>query len=254
MKHPYKEPLINLFQRIIELRHSSNRINSVLQKDVEKYTAEGARFFSGSSLVISDWTGKTDNGGELNFHTGVSKKTEKENYAKEVHNILSTEFCLAFAQSFEALETFLKDIIFQNSLLEKASIERGKIPGGEKLFKLIKEACGEDFKKCSNKNNKNLRFKQFWSTISESRHAVVHSSCRIKVNKVNKSLDHFATFKYLFDFAKLEDEILLIKLNYKQLDKVLKNVSEFAYQVYKILSEKENLEYKFEKDTAHNHA
>lgn len=252
MKNPYKEPLYHLFQRIIELRHSSNRINSVLQKDVAKYTAEGARFFSGSSLVISDWTGKTDNGWELNFHTGVSKKTEKEYYATEVNNILSTEFCLAFAQSFEALETFFKDIIYQNAVLEKATIKRDKLPGGENLFKLIKKACGEDFRKYSNRNNKNLRFKQFWSTISESRHAVVHSSCRIKENKINKSADHFATFEYLFDYDKLEDGILIIRLNYRQLDKVLKHVSEFAYQVYKIFSEKEKLEYKLEKNTAHN--
>ncbi|MGE5942989.1 MAG: hypothetical protein ACM31G_01495, partial [Flavobacteriales bacterium] len=202
-----------------------------------------------SSLIISDWTGKTDNGWELNFHTGISKTTE--NYEKEVDNILSTEFCLAFAQSFEALETFLKDIFHQSSLQEKPPIERDKIPGGENLFKLIKTICGEDFKKSSNRNNKNLRFKQFWSTISESRHAIIHSSRRIKMNRVNKSSDHFAVFNYLFDYDKLEDEILLIKLNYNQLNKVLKHVSEFAYQVYKILSEKEKLEYKLEKDNAH---
>jgi hypothetical protein len=254
MKNPYKEHLNHLFRRIIELRHSSNRINLVLQKDVEKYTAEGARFFSGSSLIISDWTGKTDNGWELNFHTGVSKRTEKENYSKEVSTILSTEFCLAFAQSFEALETFFKDIICQTVILEKTTIERDKVPGGEHLFKLIKKACGEEFKRNSNRNNKNLRFKQFWSIISESRHAVVHSSCRINVNKVKKSADHFATFEYLFDYIKLEDEILIIRLNYRQLDKVLKHIAEFAYQVYKILSEKEKLEYKLEKNTAHNNA
>lgn len=244
MKNPYKEYLIQFFKRVIELRHSSNRINSVLRKDVEKYTAEDARFFSGSSLIISDWTGETDNGWELNFHTGISKSTEKENYESEVNNILSTEFWLAFAQSFEALETFLKDIFYQNSLREKAPIERDKIPGGEKLFKLIKTICGEEFKKSSSRNNKNLRFKQFWSTISESRHAIVHSSRRIKLSKVNKSSDHFATFSYLYDYDKLENEILLIKLNYRQLDKILKHISEFAYQIYKILSEKEKLEFK----------
>ena len=66
------------------------------------------------------------------------------------------------------------------------------------------------------------------------------------MNKVRKSPDHSATFKYLFDCDQLEDDILLIKLDYEQLDKVLKHVSEFAYQVYKILSKKEGLEYKLE--------
>jgi hypothetical protein len=251
MKNPYTEPLNHLFQRIIELRHSSNRINSVLQKDVEKYTAEGASFFSGSALIISDWTGKTDNGWELNFHTGISKRTEKENYAKEVNNILSTEFCLAFAQSFEALETFFKDIAYQNAVVEKNAIERDKLPSGENLFKLIKKACGENFNESSSRNNKNLLFKQFWSTISESRHAIVHSSCRIKEKKINKSAEHLATFEYLFNYEELEDEFLIIRLNYRQLDKVLKHVSEFAYQVYKIISEKEKLEYRLEKNTTH---
>ena len=243
MSNPYKKHLIQLFQRIIELRHSSNRINLVLKRDVVKYTAEGARFFSGSSLIISDWTGETDNGWELNFHTGISIKTEKENYAREVDNLVSRECCLAFAQSFEALETFFKECIYQNSLLHNIPVERKKISGGDNLFKLVKKACGENFLKFSKKNNKNVHFKQFWSTISESRHAIVHSSCKINMNQINKSPDHFATFKYLFDCVDLDDKIFLIRLTYKQLDKVLKHVSEFAYQIYKLLSEKENLQY-----------
>ncbi|SFN69616.1 hypothetical protein [Salegentibacter flavus] len=245
MKNPYENPLIQLFQKIVELRHSSNRINSVLRKDVEKYTKEEASFFSGSSLIISDWTGNTDNGWELNFHTGVSIKTEKENYAKEVDKIVSRECCLAFAQSFEALETFLKDCVYQNFLIHISPIEREEIQGGDNLFKLVKKACGENFIKSSKTNNKNLHFKQFWSTVSESRHAIVHSSCRIKIKKIKKSADHFATFEYLFDYEKLEDETLLIKLDYKQLDKVQKHLSEFAYQVYKILSKEESLVNKF---------
>jgi len=244
MKNPFKEHIIELFKRIIELRHHSNRINLVLKKDAEKYTKEGAQFYSGSSLIISDWTGPTDNGWEINFHTGISKFTEKEDYSNEIEKIISRECCLAFAQSFEALEKFLKDCAFEIMKKDGNDPIREKIYGGDQIYKYIRKSCGEEFLNFSKENNKNIHFKEFWTTISETRHAIVHSSCRLKNDKVSKSRDHFATFEYLFDYEKLGDDKLLIKLSYRQLDKILKHVAEFAYQIFKLISLRENLEHK----------
>ncbi len=247
MKNPYKDRLIILFERIIELKHSSNRINSVLNKDVQKYTTENARFFSGSKLIISDWTGPTDNGWELNFNTGIRKEIWKDDYAKEVENIISRECCLAFAQAFESLESFFKDCIFIKS--QRTDIfdfqTRDEIPGGNKLFRLIKKASSPDYTDYSLTNNKNIRFKQFWTVISESRHSVVHSSCRLEKRKINLSVDHFATFEYLFNYEEINDNILFLKLSFRDLDKILKHIAEFAYQFNKLWSIKEELEFRF---------
>ena len=243
MSNPFQKHIIELFNRIIELRHSTSRINSILKNDITKYSTEDPIFISGSSLIISDWTGPTDNGWELNFHTGISKFTKAENYSKEVEKIISQECCLAFAQSFEALEKFLKNCYYEISLKNGNQVEREKIKGGKNLFKLIRKSCGEEYLKYTQENNKNIDFKEFWSTISETRHGVVHSSCKVKKTKIAKSKGHYNTFKYLFDFEDIPEEKILIKLNYKQLDKLLKQIAEFAYQILKMLSLKENLDY-----------
>src|SRR5690606_12031496 len=127
---------------ITDFKHSTNRLSKVLLNDVKIYTAEGATFFSGTSLIIGDWTGPTDNGWKINFHTGVQKSTLKENYASEIEKILSREFGLAFAQCYEALETLFKDLIkekilkdqnFKNSLPEKKYFTREGLKGGDAI-------------------------------------------------------------------------------------------------------------------------
>jgi len=62
MKNPYKIYLDNFFETINDLKHTTNRINKVLLKDVERYTKKEANFLSGTALIIGDWTGPTDNG------------------------------------------------------------------------------------------------------------------------------------------------------------------------------------------------
>src|SRR5680860_732434 len=158
MENNYKEKIITLFERIIELRHSSNRINLVLTKDAQKFTVDNARFFSGSKLIISDWTGPTDNGWEINFNTGIRKETFKEDYSREVESIISRECCLSFSQAFEALESFFKDcIFFKSHRSEKFDFEsRDEINGGDKLFRLIKKACSPQYNEFSKNNNKNI--------------------------------------------------------------------------------------------------
>src|SRR5690606_6070058 len=112
MTNPYKIYLTKFFETITDFKHTYKRLNKVLLKDVEKYSAEGATYLSATSLIIGDWTGPTDNGWKLNYHTGVNKTTFKENYSNEIDKVLSREFGLAYAQCYEALETLLKEIIY----------------------------------------------------------------------------------------------------------------------------------------------
>ena len=258
MNNQYKEYLDSYFSTLLDFRHSTNRLNKILKKDVEIYTKKDATFHSGSALIISDWSGPTDNGWELNFHTGIRKETNKENYEIEYKRILSRECCLMYAQSFEALEKFIKDCLFNQQLRnnelneyiitllrkEDSLVTRELMPGGEKLFKILKKAGGKTFQKHSKQNNKNIKFKELWTVLSESRHSITHSSSRIKKNKLNKSEHHFAIFNSLFNSSDLENEYLLIELDYKKLDKLIKNLSEFAFQILKILSTEDKIEWK----------
>ena len=165
MTNPYKIYLTKFFETITDFKHTSNRLNKVLLKDVEIHSAEGATYLSATSLVIGDWTGPTDNGWKLNYHTGVNKTTVKENYSNEIDKVLSREFGLAYAQCYEALETLLKDIIyikintdqaFKNSLPENKDYSRHCLKGGDYIFELIKKAGRKRFQNYSKTNNTNF--------------------------------------------------------------------------------------------------
>lgn len=56
MKNPYRKSLDIFFETITDFKHTSNRINKVLLKDVQIYTAEESKYFSGTYLIIGDWT------------------------------------------------------------------------------------------------------------------------------------------------------------------------------------------------------
>ena len=258
MTNQYKEYLDYFFSTLLEFRHSTNRLNKILKKDVEIYTEKGSHIRASSALVISDWSGPTDNGWELNFHTGIFKETTKENYESDINKIISRECCLMYAQSFEALEKYIKDCLFNQQLRNKELnsyilslqrdenfvLTRERMPGGDKLFKILKKAGGKTFQSYTKHNNRNIKFKEFWTVLSESRHSITHSSSRIKKNKLNKSEHHFAIFKFLFNSTEIDNEYLLIELDYKKLNKLIKNLSEFAFQILKILSTEDNIEWK----------
>jgi len=206
MINPYSPSLITFFETITDFKHSSNRINSVLLKDVERYTTEGARYFSGTSLIIGDWTGPTtDKGWKLPFHTGIKKAVFKENYTLEIENLLSREFSLSFAQCYEAFETLLKDFIwikiknddqFRNSLSEDYS--RKSLNGGDRLFNLVKKAGANRFQTYSNRNNNTFRFKETFDVLSEARHAITHSQGKLKTSKILKSKYHKDLYEHFF--------------------------------------------------------
>ena len=195
--NPYKPYLDELFDRILELRHTTSMINSTLNSSIKAFADYQGNFISGSALVISDWSGPTDNGWEINFHTGFRKITLKDNYENEVNRINSQECCYAFGQSFEALERFFKDCAmyklptspkcrFWIKKDSSKNIKRENL-NGDKLFRIIKQAGDPYFSEYSSNNNKNLKFKELWSILSECRHAIVHSKSIIHIKKIKKN-------------------------------------------------------------------
>jgi hypothetical protein len=278
MTNPYKPYLLSFFETITDFKHNSNRLNKVLLKDVERYTAEGAIYSSGTALIIGDWTGSTDNGWKLPFHTGIDKWTEKESYAKEIKNLLSRELGLSFAQCYEALETLLKDFAnvkiisdetFRNSLstekyysrnslkgcndifdlIKKVGATRFKeysrssLKGGNDIFDLIKKAGATRFKEYSKKNNNNFQFKEIFIIFSEVRHAITHSQGKLETSKIPKAKYYKELFEHLLPLNKLNAESISLKFEYKTLDHLLIYLAEFGFQIFKILSEEDNYEW-----------
>jgi hypothetical protein len=228
----------------------------VLTKDIEIYLPDGAKFYSESALVISDWTGPKDNGWEINFHTGIFKKTVKEMYPADINRIISRECCLMYAQSFEALESLLKNLIFDKAcrsteleqfILAKKSngltLTRDKIPGGDHLFDIFKKFGGQTYKSFSETNNDNFKFKELWTILSLTRHAITHSQSILKTSELKRTDYHFAIFEYLFDYETKDENRIEIQLDFKKFERIIKKLSEFGFQSFKIACIEDGLDW-----------
>lgn len=252
MNH-YNQHIQNLFYRNLELRHTASQIKTVLKRSIvelEKSTLEG--FIQGSALAITDWTGPTDQGWDLVNHTGIHITTYRETYSIEIEKLISQECLYAFAQSFEALNKYLKDCVFTKiksdakycselKILNQTAFQREEIKGGDSLFRWVKIACDPLFTDYSKLNNKDLKFKEFWTTLSEVRHAITHSNSIINIEKLKKTNYHFSIFCHLFNFEEIENNSIKIQLSFSDLSRILDRVSEFGYQVFKMLSINEKL-------------
>jgi hypothetical protein len=255
MKNIYRNNLDTFFKTITDFKHSTNRLNKVLLNDIEKYKTEDSIYSSITGLVIGDWTGETHKGWQLPFHTGVHKVTEKENYPVEINKILLREFSLVYSQSYEALERFLKDCIyskiindfeFRNSNGFSENYTREDLKGGEFIYKLIKKAGGKRFDNYSKKNNNNFKFKEIFTVFSEVRHSITHSNAYLKVSKIPNDRYYKKLFEFIFNKNRLEGTEILIQFDIKLLNRVLIFLAEFAFQVYKILSEEDNYKWRIE--------
>lgn len=258
--NPYQQHIETFFSRIVELQHTANQITSTLRKSVISYESlKSSYFISYAALVISDWTGPTDNGWVIKYHTGKSRTIHRKDYAVEVERMISNECCYAFAQSFEALETFIKDCVFTKTqrdkdyldyviskskkVVDRSTFHRTLLPGGDALFNLMKIAASPHYVKNSKRNNMNIKFKEFWTVLSEARHSVVHSSSNLELPKIKKTDYHFHLFESFFSYSHAEEEKVLIELGIEKLDKLLKAISEFSFQIFKMLSAKEALDW-----------
>lgn len=256
MNNQYKTYLETFFTTLLGYRHSTRRLNTILINDAKIYSKKDASYRSGSTLVISDWSGLTDKGWEINFNTRITKQTLKSEYAQEIRDIISRECCLIYAQSFEALERLLKDSLFfkstSNSDLQKYllsqlkkdnTLTREKMPGGDNLFKGLMLSRGNAFEVNSKGKNLNIRYSELWRVLSEARHSIVHSNSVLKFSKINRSKHHLAVFELLFNYSRIDDDYISIQLEYPKFERLIKRLSEFAFQVFKSLCIEENIEW-----------
>ena len=57
-----KNYLNNYFDSLIEYKHLALRTNTILFNDLKRFDSEDSKLRFASSLVLRDWSGKTDNG------------------------------------------------------------------------------------------------------------------------------------------------------------------------------------------------
>jgi hypothetical protein len=260
MNNEYKIFLDNYFSTLLEFIHNCRRINKVIFLDIEKYKQAGSLYDCNSTLILNDWTSKTDNGWALPFHSGLFKNTSKENYENEMINFLSREFCLMYCQSYESLEKFLKDCVFykaKNDLRFSEEIKtafkvdgeltRENIKGGELLYKAIKKIGKKTLQKLSKENNTNIKFGELLKILSEVRHSITHSKSEINKSKINKTKYHNQIFDFLFTYSVINDELLKIELDFTKFEYLVKKLAEFSFQIYKAISIEENLNWNYKK-------
>jgi len=117
MANPFYSEIDALFKRILELQSTLFQISHVLEKDLKRQKnaePEAKNRFpvkSFSNLVISDLSGKTDNGWEINFATHYDKTIKWDEYGQEIENLIARESGYTIAQSCEAFVRFLKYVV-----------------------------------------------------------------------------------------------------------------------------------------------
>lgn len=260
MVNLYKKHITQLFEKFLYYRHIGYIINKIIQREVDSKASPESICNILSALVISDWTEPTDNGWAINNYTRNIIETNKGNYKEVIEKMLSMHLCLLYAQSFESFERFLKNCIFDRvnrdenirvyyiNCLSKSNkdkiITRLNMFGGDKLFDVFKKAGGKSFISFSSNNNLNIQFKQLWTILSDVRHSITHQESLIEFVNINKSPHHVRIFNHLFNSTDVSDDFKFIELNYKNFEFLMKFFSEFAFQIFKILSIEENFEWK----------
>lgn len=259
MSNQYKIFLDNYLTTLLEFIHTSRRLNKVLISDIETYTKTGSTFDSNSALVLSDWTGKTENGWFRPFHSGLFHNTSQKNYETEIKSVLSREFCFLYCQAYEGLERFFKDCVFykiendskykdenQEIFRIKGFIDRKNIKGGDILYKAIKKIGKKTLMQLSKKNNSNLKFAELLKVLSEVRHSVIHSKSIINVSEINLTSYHENVFNFLFNYSKINNDQMRVELDFKKFEFLINKLTEFAFQIFKAISIEEQLEWSYE--------
>lgn len=240
MINPYKNYLYSFFNKSNYYFHISYRLENLLNKEFDDIIVENGVFFSSNALIISDWTGATEDGWELPFHTKVFTTTDKENYNIEMNKMKSRENLMNFAQTFEVFQSFLKDCITKKN----SNISRNKLKFNDKIFQKITEEGGLTFSNYSVKNNKNYKFEVLFNICVELRHSITHSNGIVEKNKIIKDEYSEQLFKNMIPEAKFEKDKIILEMSFISFKKNMKTINEFAFQLYKILSIESNLDYR----------
>jgi len=240
--NPYKKHIITFFNRVNELNLYSLHINTQLKNSIDNLSGiTPEQTIMATLTLIHDWTGNSYENKPIKNNGEVLKKNvSKKEYSDEVDIILSKYFGYSISQSFETLETFLKDCLVEKD----TSLSRSELYGGNDLFKKVKKTCASSFKEYSSKNKAKIPFKEFWTILSDSRHAFTHTNSKISRKKINKSIIHENIYKIMFNIKEIDNSTVLLSLDYNLYHNSMNKISEYTFQFFKMFCKESGYDWK----------
>lgn len=268
MENPYVKYLKELFDKLVlnsgQVLHFQSHIKEYGKRFQD--SKSNLNFILGSTIAIRDLSIEQENEDYYNLHP---VETKYEIYLEDLEKFndkLIKKNCAYFlAQSYEALEKFLNEIITQYILIKrplefvsdnlnaeltfdatKAELKkekRGK-NGNKYLLKILRKISAE-YKNVERKNWKDINLIDWFDIYSEIRHAVTHKSQIIE----KEIVENFSNKKKeLFDnyFPCEETELgYLINIDHRQTSELINLTAEYGFLVFKTISKAENLNWEF---------
>ncbi|MEQ9305070.1 MAG: hypothetical protein RJQ14_14270 [Marinoscillum sp.] len=220
--------------------------------------------FMGSTLIMGDLTGPSDNGWKLNYPTGFSNSIKLPEMPSNIDTLISREGMRNVATAYEILESFLYDVTaafltlnpdlrghakkIENptdvDLKEQIRLYRGR--NNKELFKLIR-TISPTFKTSEVQNTPDINLKEWYVTLSHARHAIVHSLFKLDLTKVKLTkyqrqvLDHYFSYE-------LHDDIAELTLSYEQANRTIIMIAEFGFLIFKSFSIEMNEDWRVFRD------
>jgi len=252
-----KKYLDKYYDSIIEYKHVASRMNAIFLKDIEKYTLDDSVLNLGSSLILRDWSGVTDNGWAYSYPTDSMIQTNKENYSEFLNDTTSKQFCLLYAQSFEGLERLLKNLLFElididldlklaveAKLRENQKLSRETMPSGNSLSELINKTFDLSLYQ---KDNVKFDLKTSFFILSRTRHNIIHNNYTFSKSEMFCSTDKKNLFIELFKYDLIDHKTNTIRLDIDDFKKLMDFMSGYAFQIFKKACIKYRLNWKIYK-------
>lgn len=266
-----EQPLQNVLTKIElnqgYLNHIAHDLDQFNKKLVSELNSE-LKFLKGTKLVISDLTGETENGWEINFPTNTpGYLVTSENYLEKNLEIFSIVSLNLTVQNYEAIERFMKDIFIvyfkHNELLAKETIgkinlryDRDQINWRQTIQQLNKgvnkksyleilRELSPEFKVGEQKNLHNINLKDWFEMISLVRHSIVHSNSIIKNEEANKlSTNMKENLNNFFNICNKANGSIQVTLDVYKQKRLFKFFAEYCFFVFKSLSNSLELDWK----------
>jgi len=109
---------------------------------------------------------------------------------------------------------------------------------------MVKKLCQPEFNQFSESNCADVEFTYFWDFLKEVRHAMTHCKGKTTKVKIYSKPQHIILANNYFNVTTINDDSLIISIDFVGLNRITQLISEFAYQIYKILCMKDGLDYK----------
>lgn len=269
--NPLEPALTELFRRahvLYGLLHVLSSQLDVTKKQlraaIDKKVTELPTILTSVSLAVIDLTGKTDHGWPLNFAAGGFSAADAE-YIEALDAVLARNASWAESQTYEAFETFLKDVLAcfltanpseakpadlskfnmdaKSSGLTPASFEywrgfvsyigRGRNNSG--FFKLARRFA-PNLSMAEESNQLGLNLPDWFAAASEMRHAVTHADFEVEPNRWDPLSQNQKTLLQLFFPCRIRNGKRMLAATVAKAEQAIRMFLQYAFTVFKFLS------------------